>query len=908
LRAQGSATGWRSDTIAGVNRAILASLADGAAAVTPNRRLARALRHAFDAEQLASGLSAWPTPSILPYQTWLATLWEQSVATGATDDETLLLTPPQATLLWEQVVDADEGTLLNPHGAAALAAEAWTLVHAWGAGGESWRAWRRDDRQADDPSLFASWAERYGAALHRSGMLDVAQLADTLAALAPRVASLSHTAILAGFVEFTPQQERLFTALSNEGAMLRRLDTLPSVSARVRRTTAISPREELIAALTWARGVLVDAPGARVGIVVEDLVARRDELIALAEDILCPSSILPAAPSSARPFEVSLGSSLGTIPLVVAALDLIELAESRLAVGAAAALLRSPYLPGADLAWAARAAIERDWLEASRRDVTLADAVAALNRRAPALAAQWRKASATLEREPAASPRNWADGWRRWLTAAGWPGPRTLDSAEYQAREAWERLLLQFSSLGAVVSRMSRSTAVDKLRAMSRETLFQPEGSAAPVQILGILEASGMAFDALWVVGLASDRWPPAPEPNPMLPIAWQRERQIPRANSSGELAFARALTTGFAAAATEVVFSSASTVDDRSSSPSALIAGYPEWSPPALPPTWARMIAANQRLESIADDQAPRFSPGSIAPGGSHIIAAQSDCPFQAVARHRLDAKPWPVPLGSLSPQERGTLAHLAMAAFWTAARDHATLLGLDSAGETRLVESAVETALVAFPAVRWRSLPTLVRAAEVTRLARLLHAWLQIEGMRPPFAVLGVEATATVELASLTFRIRSDRIDSLADGGIAIIDFKTGRAERPAQWFDARPRATQLGMYVLAERDAQPDIEVRAAAYAQLRPDAVTAVGLAADANAWPALTRISACNLGDWQALEAWWRSQLGALASEIASGNAIVSPRQSPLACRMCLLQPLCRIQSVRSLVEPSLDDE
>src|SRR5205807_95034 len=162
----------------------------------------------------------------------------------------------------------------------------------------------------------------------------------------------------------------------------------------------------------------------------------------------------------------------------------------------------------------------------------------------------------------------------------------------------------------------------------------------------------------------------------------------------------------------------------------------------------------------------------------------------------------------------------------------DQATLLGLDSAGETRRVDSAVETALGAFPILRWRSLPTLVRAAEATRLARLVHAWLQIERVRPPFAVLGVEATATVDLASLTFRIRSDRIDALADGGIAIIDFKTGRAERPGQWLDPRPRATQLGMYVLAERNAHPDIEVRAAAYAQLRPDAVAAVGLAADA----------------------------------------------------------------------------
>jgi ATP-dependent helicase/nuclease subunit B len=891
-----------------LNRAILASLAGGAVAVTPNRRLARALLLAFDAEQLASGLSAWPTPSILPYQTWLTTLWQQCVAAGMADDASLLLSPPQAALQWEQIVDADGRALLNPRGAAALAAEAWTLVHAWGTGGESWRAWRRDDGDADDPSMFAVWAERYASELRRGGTRDLAQLPDMLAALAPRVASLNRVTVLAGFVDFTPQQERLFAALGSAGATLHRLDTLPTVEARVRRTMAISPRAELVAALTWARGAVVDAPGARIGIVVEDLAIRREEVVALAEDILCPLSILPAAPSASRPFEVSLGASLASIPLVVSALDLIELAESRLAVGAAAALLRSPYLPGADEAWAVRAAIERDWLETGRRDVTLADAVAALARRAPVLATRWRDASAMLAHERAASPRDWSDAWRRWLAAAGWPGPRPLDSGEFQAREAWERLLLEFSSLGVVASRMGRSAAVDKLRAMSRETVFQPEGGGAPVQILGVLEASGIAFDALWVLGLSADRWPPAPSPNPMLPLAWQRERQIPRAHSAGELAFARALTASFASAATEVIFSSASTVDDRPSSPSALIMAYPEWPLPAPMPAWSRMMAGDQRLESMTDDRAPPLSPGSIAPGGSRIVAAQSDCPFQAAARHRLGAQPWPAPLGSLSPQERGSLVHLAMAAFWTAARDHATLLALDSAGEKRAVEAAIGAALAQFSTVRWRSLPTLVRAAEATRLERLLHAWLGIERSRPPFAVEGVEAKATVDLASLTFRIRFDRVDTIAGGGTAVIDFKTGVAERPGQWFDPRLRASQLGMYVLARRDSNPDVEVRAVAYAQLRPDAVIPVGLAADSSAWPELTDVSESRAGDWPSLEAWWRTQLGALASEIASGNAVVSPRQYPLACRTCGLQPLCRIQSVRNLAEQDADDE
>jgi probable DNA repair protein len=513
-----------------------------------------------------------------------------------------------------------------------------------------------------------------------------------------------------------------------------------------------------------------------------------------------------------------------------------------------------------------------------------------------------------LERGRAVAPRSWADAWRTWLGAAGWPGSRILDSAEYQAHEAWERLLLQFSSLGAVASRMSRSAAVDKLRAMSRETVFQPEGSDAPIQILGVLEASGMSFDALWVLGLAADRWPPAPSPNPLLPVAWQRERQIPRASAPGALAFARALTAGFARAAREVVFSSASTIDDRPASPSALIMDYPEALLPTPSLPWTRTIAAAQRLDTITDDRAPALEPGSIAPGGSRIIASQSDCPFQAVARHRLGAQPWPAPLSGLSPQERGTLVHLAMAAFWNAVGEHAALVALDRAEERRLVEAGVAAALAQFPVVRWRTLPALVRAAEASRLERLLHAWLEIERLRPPFAVEGIEAIATIDLASLTFRMRSDRVDALADGGIAIIDFKTGRAESPGSWFDPRPRATQLAMYVLAQRDAQPSIGVRAAAYAQLRPEGVVAVGLAADARAWPGLTLVSACKFDDWQALETRWRLQLGALASEIAAGHAVVSPRSKPLACRTCCLQPLCRIQSARNSIEQSIGDE
>jgi probable DNA repair protein len=891
-----------------VSSPIHAALAEGAVVVTPNRRLARSLHREFDIAQRAAGRLAWPTPEIVPYPIWLETLWRHAVQADAVAGAALL-SPQQATQLWRQIVDAEGPPLLDPRGAAMLAAEAWSLVHEWGAGGESWRAWRGTADEPDDPSVFARWAEAYLAELKRADAHDLSQVPMALVVCAGRVANRRGATILAGFAELTPQQERLCAALVAAGADLRRLDTLPPTDAKPSRTLAASPRDEVAAALDWARARALQRPEARVGIVVEDLARRRDEIVALAYEQLCPGAILPGAMPTPAPFEISLGVPMASIPLVVAALDLIALAESNLPVVAAAALLRSPYLPAAEEAWALRGSVERDWLDSGYREVTLGDAIAALESCSPALALRWRGARDALRRASRASPREWVDAWRAWLLGAGWPGSRPLDSSEYQTREAWERVLGQFASLGAVTSRLTPVRAIEALRALASEAIFQPEGAAAPIQILGVLEGTGLAFDALWVAGLAADRWPPAPAPNPLLPIAWQRERNMPRASAQRELAYAEMLTRRFAHAAPEVVFSSPASADDNELSPSTLILSYPERAPSVVTPAWPRAIAHSATLDAIADDRAPPLPDAVTAPGGSRIVATQSDCPFQAVARHRLRAEPWRGSRTGLSPQERGTLLHKALAVFWGAVENHAALVALPAASLAVEIGVAVERSLAELPPARWRNVPPLIRAGEQRRLSALLDAWLARERARPPFAVQDIESVKTLRLGGVAFRLRPDRVDTLASGGVAILDYKSGRVERPAQWFDERPRASQLGLYTLAQRAAAPEIAVRAVVYAQLCPGEVVSAGLAADVDAWPGLAAVSSVGpRGDWPALESWWSRRLGALAAEIAQGHAAVTPRESPLPCRSCGLHAVCRIESMRHVRDDDVGDE
>src|SRR5207244_10709923 len=186
---------------------------------------------------------------------------------------------------------------------------------------------------------------------------------------------------------------------------------------------------------------------------------------------------------------------------------------------------------------------------------------------------------------------------------------------------------------GAVAPRLGPARALAALRSLAAETLFQPEGGSAPSQILGVLERTGLAFDALCVAGLTAGRWPAAIKPNPLLPLAWQRQRNVPRATARREREYAEDLTARFARAAPEVVFSSAANHDDHALSPSALILPYPEQAAPARPRVWAREIAHGVTLDKADDHRAPP-PPAARARAGGTSPAAATHGPVRACAR----------------------------------------------------------------------------------------------------------------------------------------------------------------------------------------------------------------------------------------------------------------------------------
>src|SRR5690606_6370459 len=116
--------------------------------------------------------------------------------------------------------------------------------------------------------------------------------------------------------------------------------------------------------------------------------------------------------------------------------------------------------------------------------------------------------------------------------------------------------------------------------------------------------------------------------------------------------------------------------------------------------------------------------------------------------------------------------------------------------AGDERLVTAAAAALNETFGAAR-RGLAALYRL-EHERRVRMLEAVRAAEAARAPFVVAAGERREEIAVGPYTLRARSDRIDRLADGGLAVLDYKTGPASAN-DWLRDRLRDVQVPLYAV-------------------------------------------------------------------------------------------------------------
>ena len=881
---------------------LFAALDQGASLITVNRRLSRSFLHRYHLYAQAQGQAAWETPDILPWHSWIARCLEQAVYLLPEAAHPLPLTQDQELALWEEIILSSPRAqgVLHVKETARHVRQAWTLFCHWGLEKHTDPLlWISPDQEA-----FLEWSQEFQDLVDGRGWLEEARHPEYIIRLLESGSfPCPQTIILAGFEQISPVQEHILDVLNSRDCPTYFLEfedqeSNPGVLA------AADRQQEIEYAACWARTHLRNSPDQRLGIIVPDLSQVREEMehtldAALPPD-LAPSPLLPPK----RAYDISLGQSLSTYPLIQAALQILELHQDPLPLSTVSALLTSPFTVGADSETCARGEVEAALRTQREAEISWSSLLHLASSReydrapqpCPLLAQGLRSFSARWNALPLTQPpSSWARDLDALLRDMGWPGQRTLDSREYQTVQSFTACLQRLAGLDRVIADMSFRQTVSRLHSILTQTIFQPEGPQARVQIMGILEAVGERFDRLWIMGLTDQTWPPGPEPSPFLPPGLQRRLAMPRSCPEHELEYARTITARLQHSAPQIILSWPKREEDRELLPSPLLQGFPDLDPEDLhlepfPDPWLNRPYA-QHLEPYPDEQGPVLSTSGRAPGGTGLLRSQAACPFQAFARHRLGAKALEEPVPGLGPPERGTLIHSALEHFWRDCGDQATLLALSGPERRERAASAAEEAIREMRSQRPRSMPAEFTTLEHQRLINLILEWLQLETGRDSFQVQALEKRLDIHIQGLNINVVVDRIDRLQDGKLVIIDYKAGRHSM-SEWFQDRPIEPQIPLYSLFCPEP-----VAGVYFGVVRKGECRFVGLGEEEGIVPGCKGFDQHKLtqgfASWEDLLSTWKTQLEDLAQEVVSGQAQVSPSNEQ-ACRQCDLHPLCRI--------------
>jgi ATP-dependent helicase/nuclease subunit B len=891
----------------------------GGIILTANARAARSLHRRYAKAVQVEGAVAWPVPQILDLHSWLTGQWNCLLLTGTEDR--LLLNNLQEHTAWERIIGPAirNFSLVEPSRMAELAQEAYGLLASYRSLGRLHRTPLTAEPHAE-PEAFRQWARSFQQECERRRWLPHCELVDAIT-YAFQWGALSPPKEIGwiGFDRETPAERALRAALEARGAAQHDLTWKIEPRTAPVLYRAQNEHYENVACAEWARARLASDPEARIGILMPDLASRRPQLERDLYRILDPECLpITAGMVPALRFEFSLGQPLAEAPLVHAALLLLRWLHAPLTQQDLSWLLLSSTLDAAREGGGRDAMAQFDARLRNRRcappEISLESflresqsgilAISRLNRDLGAMLQQYRRNSQRT------SIGEWLRRIARWLHSARWDAWSDASSLVFQAREAWERMLEQIASLDFAAATLPYTDFLAILERTAQKTIFAAESQDSPVQVMGAYAASGQSFDAVWFLGATDTGWPTADRPNPLLPLALQRELGMPHASAADNAALAHRVMARIAESSDEVVYSCAQISGESIQQPSSMVRNFTLATIPVALET-ARMIT----LDPVADDTwVPLPATTAAAGGGQMPLKRQAECPFQAFVFHRLNANELPIAGRGLSPADRGTLIHKVMERIWSKdigdyqhLTGHEDLLHAMSTGTLRPLvarhtAAAVRELDIAYEDPWQRA----YLKAEEDRTIELVIDWLELESKRQPFHVAEVEERGTIFVGDLALKIRADRIDHVADGRL-LIDYKTGEVSTTS-WDGARPEQPQLPLYAaFGHAD-----NLVGAVFAQVRRPKLALKGRVTDPRA----------NLSDkldpkrvmltepyTPELVEQWRSTLLSLSESFVRGEAQVDPHIYPKSCQYCPLSGTCRVVELRgAAIIPDMTDE
>ena len=770
------------------------SLHNGGTVVTANRRLARVLTDEYSAGQLASGKKSWRSPMIFTWQDWLVAL---SSSAREQADLPTQINAHQSQLLWERCL---RKVLNEPEASIArlvrLSRETWQRLSDWQVGiAEVARSVQNDDQR-----LFASVAGRYLGILQRENWVDDAGLGGLILNLiTERRIAFSGRHSFVGFDRQRPIFLAIQEAMMAAGAGISSAPDGGSVaqySLQAFETTTA----ELRAAGAWARRRIEEYPACRVAIIVNGLDKDADGIARRVREGATPGW-QHSHKSLGDAVNVSYGQRLADYPAIAVALLLLRWLIRELSSADISLLLRSPLLGTPIVGGRSRLELklrrlpDRHWspsmitAELRGRDdgENVSDWLARL--------AAFSKSRRELPQQ--ATPAEWAMLFDKILIAFAWPGQGALDSADFQLVNRWRELLNEFARLGLVSSKMSAVEAVTRLDRMAGDTIFQPESGTAIVQVMGPLEASGAEFDALWLTGMTTSNWPSAGKPAALVSRRLQEKHGMPDCTPADTLHYATDMLTRLMTCGESVVCSYAISEDDAEQTASDLLQQFTSMQDETtVDPGWyAASLADIGKLQPVEDNVPPVSAEEKIS-GGAGMIQRHLHDPVAAFIYGRMGARVIDPQAVGIPASMRGTLIHDALYKLYIDLPSSDNIRAWQGEELSGRIAAAVDFAF----ARHERNLDAVLQQLmllERSRLSKLLRQFVALDGARDDFQIAGVEGKFEFVAGHIRLPLRFDRFEDVSDGGIAILDYKTGAKKR---LLNREKEAQEIQLFVYA------------------------------------------------------------------------------------------------------------
>ena len=868
--------------------------------LTPNSRTQKAI-YSGQIANISNGSVVEPL-TIYSMSQWLEALWQELSFWNAVPSRisNILI----KSWFEETINKEDEWNLTNSSGVADKVVQAYQNLIQWDHVIND-----IEEGQSIEIEYFIKWVNRFEKFCESHDLIAnfyiLKYLVDNIDKL---ISVLPKHILMVGFNQLTPIEKKFLDTLKRRGTRVENY----KYSERAITASQIefaTYQDELEFAANYAKKH--SSKDCSIGIVVEQLANHVAETHQAFSKVFHPSEEKPWVELAKPEYNVSAGSQLLEQPLIVIALLLLKTNNKGFTLENLQLLKNSPFISWGEFEIEIRYFIHQQCL-LSRKSYSISFLLKEIqiNEASDKLRLLFERFSLIAELpKRRASINRYIEQWKKVLKIWQWGEetsqkiPSFSDLEKHTIKE-FVSLIEDCVEINNISNSISNSEAVKYLEKLARQTPCQIASDRTNVQVLGILEAAGLQFDHLLLVGFNRGNWPQKNKINPFIPLDFQRENNMPGSSAEREFEYAKDLSNTLLNSAKSFI----STSSDNESNSQASSSPFFSHLPVVYEHDFVRCETKKIKIAKYdwVEDSNIDLSNKKIR-GGAYLLSDYAKCPFMSLTKHQLKLSKYEESEIGIDARTKGSWLHEAMESIWKEIKSQKELLVINQDRLEDLIVYHLKSSLKVHEPYLLAITSKEIIEIELNKLKGLILEWMKIEKNKDEFVVDGFEQDCEIAISGVTFNFRIDRVDLYKNDSIEIIDYKTG-ATNYKNWFGVRPTEAQMPAYVLSQQNRN----ISGLSYARIKTGDVAQTGLSfikseeSEKNVLvteqsiikTSSKPIKISSIEKYNKLVSQWEVSLSRIVEGIKSGFMPVAPKLQSESCRYCDFKPLCRIDEVQ----------